>query len=177
MNQERSFYNQPIRSLQTMLRTIALFNDEYQRLIPDGIFGPETQAAVSTLQRSRGLPVTGIVNQQTWEELVRLYDQAVEALSPPQPIGHGNPDAFPFTRGDQSPMLKIAQCMLCEIAQRYSCVCPPEISGRMDEIMINSIGEFQRLCSLTVTGKLDKSTWKHLVLQFSAAEMGKGKNN
>ena len=36
MNQERSFYNQPIRSLQTMLRTIALFSDEYQRLVPDG---------------------------------------------------------------------------------------------------------------------------------------------
>ena len=30
MNTERQFYNQPIRSLQTMLRTIALFSDEYE---------------------------------------------------------------------------------------------------------------------------------------------------
>lgn len=171
MNQERSFYNQPIRSLQTMLRTIALFSDEFQRLIPDGIYGPETQSAVSTFQRNRGLPVTGITNQQTWEELVRLYDHAMEELSPPQPIEHRNHSSFPFTRGDQSPMLKIAQCMLCEIADRYSCVCSPEISGIMDELMINSITEFQRLCGLSVTGKLDKSTWRHLALQFSALEM------
>ena len=41
MISERRFVNQPIRSLQTMLRTIALFSDEYQRIIPDGIYRPE----------------------------------------------------------------------------------------------------------------------------------------
>ena len=60
MNPERTFYNQPIRSLQTMLRTIALFSDAYERIVPDGIYGPETQTAISTFQRKRGLPVTGI---------------------------------------------------------------------------------------------------------------------
>ena len=77
MNQERQFYNQPIRSLQTMLRTISLFNDEYERIIPDGIYGPETQNAISTFQRNRGLPVTGITDRRTWEEIVRQYDEAL----------------------------------------------------------------------------------------------------
>ena len=60
MNAERQFYNQPIRSLQTMLRTIALFSDEYERIIPDGIYGPETQNAISNFQRNRGLPESQI---------------------------------------------------------------------------------------------------------------------
>ncbi len=175
MNPERTFYNQPIRSLQTMLRTIALFSDAYERIVPDGIYGPETQTAISTFQRKRGLPVTGITNQQTWDEIVRMYDEAMKALSAPQPIDYEVDSEFPFVRGDHSARLKIAQCMLCEIADRYACVCPPELSGKMDEIMINSISEFQNLSGLPMNGKLDKETWNQLVLQFAMAEMMKGR--
>lgn len=171
MNPERSFYNQPIRSLQTMLRTIALFSDAYERIVPDGIYGPETQAAISTFQRKRGLPVTGITNQQTWDEIVRMYDEAMEALEPPQPIDYELGSEFPFTRGDGGARVKIAQHMLVQIAERYSCVCAPTVSGTMDDVMINSISEFQRLSGLPIDGKLDKTTWKHLVLQFVMAEM------
>lgn len=171
MNPEREFYNQPIRSLQTMLRTIALFSDAYQRIVPDGIYGPETQAAISTFQRKRGLPVTGITNRQSWDEIVRMYDEAVEALSPAQPIDYEIDDEFPLTRGDHSARVKLAQCMLSEIADQHSCVCAPQLSGSMDEMMMNSVSEFQNLSGLSVNGKLDKTTWKNLVLQFAMAEV------
>lgn len=171
MKPERSYYNQPIRSLQTMLRTIALFNDEFQRIIPDGIYGPETQAAIRTFQRNRGLPITGTTNQQTWDEVVRMYDAAQVELSPARFIDDHLPSEFPFTRGDRAPRLKLAQCMLCEIGDRYSCICTPEISGQMDEMMMNSIMEFQNLSALPVTGILDKTTWNHLVLQYALAQV------
>ena len=171
MNQERQFYNQPIRSLQTMLRTISLFNDEYERIIPDGIYGPETQNAISTFQRNRGLPVTGITDRRTWEEIVRQYDEAVVSLSPAQPVDFGMRNELPYSRGDHSARVKMAQCMLCWIADRYACVCQPNDSGTMDEMMVNSVSEFQNLNALPVTGKLDKTTWKHLVLQFAMSQM------
>ena len=158
-----------------MLRTIALFSDAYERIVPDGIYGPETLAAISTLQRKRGLPVTGITNQQTWDEIVRMYDEAMKALSAPQSVNYEVDSEFPFVRGDHSARLKIAQCMLCEIADRYACVCPPELSGKMDEIMINSISEFQNLSGLPMNGILDKETWNQLVLQFAMAEMMKSR--
>ena len=171
MIQERQFYNQPIRSLQTMLRTISLFNDEYERIIPDGIYGPETQNAISTFQRNRGLPVTGITDRRTWEEIVRQYDEAVVSLSPAQPVDFQMRNELPYSRGDHSARVKMAQCMLCWIADRYACVCPPNDSGTMDEMMVNSVSEFQNLNALPVTGKLDKTTWKHLVLQFAMSQM------
>ena len=171
MIQERRFFSQPIRSLQTMLRTIALYSDEYQRIIPDGIYGPETQKAVLTFQRNRELPATGITDLQTWEEIVKRYDEAVEALSPPRATEYEYQEEFPFSRGNSGARLKIAQCMLSELAQRYCCVCPPELSGSMDTLMINSISEFQRLNALPVSGKLDKATWKNLILQFALSEM------
>ena len=43
MRPPESFLNQPIRSLQTMLRVIAENNPAHERIIPDGIYGPEHQ--------------------------------------------------------------------------------------------------------------------------------------
>lgn len=169
MNSERDFYNQPIRSLQTMLRTIGQFSDHYEPIVPDGIYGPETQAAVSTFQRNRGLPVTGITNRQTWDEIVRIYDLAAQELHAVRPIDGGRDD-FPYVHGNESARLKLAQCMLCELASLHGCVCPPEITGKMDALMVNSISEFQRLNGLPVNGTLDKVTWNHLVHQYAMAE-------
>ena len=36
------YVGQPIRSLQTMLRTIAHADETLVRLVPDGIYGPNT---------------------------------------------------------------------------------------------------------------------------------------
>lgn len=54
----------PVRSLQQLLRarghTVAV----------DGIFGPNTEAAVKAFQRSKGLAADGIVGPQTWPRLI-----------------------------------------------------------------------------------------------------------
>ena len=50
MREPESFIGQPIRSLQTMLRVIAENDPSHERIIPDGIYGPETVSAVSTFQ-------------------------------------------------------------------------------------------------------------------------------
>jgi peptidoglycan hydrolase-like protein with peptidoglycan-binding domain len=36
----------------------------------DGIFGPNTEAAVKDQQRAFGLPVTGVVDDNTWSKLI-----------------------------------------------------------------------------------------------------------
>jgi peptidoglycan hydrolase-like protein with peptidoglycan-binding domain len=40
------------------------------RVAIDGIFGPNTEAAVKDQQRAFGLPVTGIVDDNTWIKLI-----------------------------------------------------------------------------------------------------------
>ena len=51
MRPDSSFVEQPVRSLQTMLRVIALDDGRYQNIIPDGIYGPDTFNAVTAFQR------------------------------------------------------------------------------------------------------------------------------
>jgi peptidoglycan hydrolase-like protein with peptidoglycan-binding domain len=43
------------------------------RVLPvNGIFGPQTQAAVKSFQRGSRLPVTGVVNSPTWMTIIRF---------------------------------------------------------------------------------------------------------
>ena len=76
MRPDESFVGQPIRSLQTMLRVLAEHDPRHETLVPDGIYGPATVSAVSKFQRIHGLPVTGIADQRTWEQIVAEYEPA-----------------------------------------------------------------------------------------------------
>ncbi len=61
-----------VRLLQYMLAVLAEYISEIPSVTVDGIFGPDTAAAVRAAQRWFDLPVTGAVDQVTWDE---IYDQ------------------------------------------------------------------------------------------------------
>ncbi len=65
---DRSLY---VRELQSYLR--ALEPDEAFLVIPDGIFGPETDTAVRRFQNTVNLSETGIVDVVTWTQIVEAY--------------------------------------------------------------------------------------------------------
>jgi peptidoglycan hydrolase-like protein with peptidoglycan-binding domain len=56
--------NHPIRTLQYLLRARG------HSVAVDGIFGPQTDAAVRAFQREKGLGVDGIVGPLTWGALI-----------------------------------------------------------------------------------------------------------
>lgn len=61
-----------VRLLQYMLSVLSSFIPSIPPVIVDGIYGPSTRAAVLAAQRRFGLPETGTVGAQTWDE---IYDQ------------------------------------------------------------------------------------------------------
>ena len=69
MKPAESFAQQPIRSLQTMLRTIASVEPGQMNVMPDGIYGSQTAAAVRSFQRRQGLNPTGVVDEATFSEV------------------------------------------------------------------------------------------------------------
>jgi peptidoglycan hydrolase-like protein with peptidoglycan-binding domain len=56
--------NHPVRTLQRLLR------QRGHTVVVDGIFGPETDAAVRAFQTAANLAVDGIVGPQTWGALI-----------------------------------------------------------------------------------------------------------
>ncbi len=169
MRPPESFVGQPIRSLQTMLRTIAENDPTHVRIIPDGIYGPETVRAVSVFQRKHGLPVTGITDQDTWETVVALYEPArVEQDAAQQLEIILNPGQI-IRKGERNPHLYLVQGMLAALAEVYNSIGQPSQNGLLDEQTTDSLATFQALSGLPVTGHLDKHTWKHLVLHYPLA--------
>ncbi|MBQ7801569.1 MAG: peptidoglycan-binding protein [Oscillospiraceae bacterium] len=175
MRPNESFIAQPIRSLQTMLRVLAESDNKYARVIPDGIYGPQTMAAVSAFQRNHGLGVTGVTDQATWEAIVTAYDPALTALVEAQPVDIIlNPNQV-LRRGESSPYLYVAQALLLVLSQTYASVGTPSQSGTLDAATGDAISSFQTLSGLPMTGELDKVTWKQLALHFPlAANIGRG---
>lgn len=175
MRPAESFLAQPIRSLQTMLRVLAERDSKYSRLIPDGIYGPQTISAVTAFQRNHGLPVTGVTDQITWEAIVSAYEPALIELDEAQAVDVILNPGQVIRKGESSPYLYVAQALLLVLSQTYSSVGTPSQTGILDAPTSDSIASFQMLSGLPMTGELDKITWKHLALHFPmAANIGRG---
>lgn len=176
MRPEEVFIQQPIRSLQTMLRVLAEQDERYLAIIPDGIYGQSTLAAVSNFQRIHGLPVTGITDQQTWEAITAEYEPAVILITEATPVEIIlNPNEV-LRRGDESPYLLVAQALLWVLADAYASIGRPSQNGILDAATADSLSSFQALIGLPMTGELDKLTWNQLALHFPlAANQTKGR--
>ena len=169
MRPPESFIGQPIRSLQTMLRVIAEDHPGHVRIIPDGIYGPETISAVTTFQRIHGLPATGITNQETWEAVVEEYDAALIRRDSAYPLDIIlNPGQI-IRKGERHPNLYLVQAMLTVLAEIYGSIGRPGMTGLLDEATADALASFQMLSGLPMTGQLDKATWKQLALHYPLA--------
>lgn len=86
-----------VRHLQYMLAILSDYIPQIPPLSVDGIFGTATKEAVLAAQRYFGLPQTGIVNAQTWEE---IYDQ----FSGIENTSLRDPEIFPRSDLTNSPI-------------------------------------------------------------------------
>lgn len=169
MRPAESFIAQPIRSLQTMLRVISAGNGQRMSVIPDGIYGRQTMAAVADFQRQSGLPATGVADQPTWEAIVAAYDPALIAVGPAEPIAVVfNPNQV-IHKGEYNPNVYLAQGMLLILSEVYGSIAAPSLTGIIDFPTSDALSSFQMLSALPMTGELDKRTWKHLSLHYPLA--------
>lgn len=167
MRPGESFVEQPIRSLQTMLRVIAEDNSQLPTVVPDGVYGPSTMQAVSTFQRQYGLPVTGITDQATWDQIVAVYQSALVRITPAEPIEIVMEPGEIFRLGDSNAYIYLLQSILIQLANDNPTISPPDHNGVLDDPTGQALAAFQLLAGLPPTGELDKITWKYLSKQFT----------
>jgi len=162
-----SFVRQPIRSLQTMLRVISEDNPSLPTVVPDGIYGEETQRAVLSFQEHNALPITGITDQATWEAIVKAYEPALIRIGKTQPIEIIMDPGQNHTKGEKHPNIFLLQAMLLYLSTKHSVIPTPGNDGILDDPTAEALAAFQLLAGLPPTGQLDKITWKYLVTQFT----------
>ena len=167
MRPPESFIEQPIRSLQTMLRVISKDDNRLPSVIPDGIYGPTTAQAVTAFQRLYGIPATGITDERTWNKIVSIYEPALIRIDKAEPIEILMDPGQAFKSGDSSPYIYLTQSMLTQLSKDYVSIPTPPHSGILDSETAASLEAFQLLAQLPQTGELDKITWKHLARHFT----------
>lgn len=79
-----------VEHLQYMLSVLSAYIPQIPPVAVDGVFGPATRNAVLAAQQRFGLPQTGIVNYETWDE---IYDQ----FSGIETTSWRDPEDFPYT--------------------------------------------------------------------------------
>ena len=167
MKPEESFVQQPVRSLQTMLRVLAEDDPSLPTVVPDGIYGPSTMIAITAFQRRQGIPITGITDEATWDEIVTAYEPALIRVGKAEPIEILLEPGQVILIGESNPYVYLLQGMLSQLSKDHDSIELPGISGVLDTDTARSLRGFQVLAGLPETGILDRVTWRNLVRQFS----------
>ena len=167
MKPGESFVEQPIRSLQTMLRVIAEDDPRLPTVVPDGIYGPKTMQAVTDFQRLYGLPITGIVDQDTWEKVVSVYEPALIRIGPAEPLEIILEPGQIFHIGERNAYIYLLQSILTQLSTENPTIARPDHNGILDNPTSEALAAFQLLAGLPPTGELDRVTWKYLARQFT----------
>ncbi len=167
MRPPESFHAQPVRSLQTMLRILAEDDNSLPTVVPDGIYGQTTMAAVTEFQRREGLPLTGITDQITWDRIAERYEPALVRIGKAEPIEIIIDPNQVFVLGDDGPYIILMQAMLIWLSKDHDLISAPAATGTFDRDTQSSLSEFQKTAGLPETGQLDKNTWKHLSKHFT----------
>ena len=70
-----------VRVVQYLLSVVSEFYSNVPQVAIDGVYGPDTRQAVIAVQQMAGLPQDGVVGEQTWQALYRLYAGIADTMT------------------------------------------------------------------------------------------------
>lgn len=150
--------------IQTSLNRISQNYPAIPKITPvDGIFGPNTTAAVRKFQEIFGLAVDGIVGKATWYQLVQLYvgvKRLAELNSQGQTyanISWAYPDAI--VEGNKGVKVSHLQYMLAVLSQFNQQISPLAVTGIFDMATKSAVLAFQQWSGMPQTGEVGAPTW------------------
>lgn len=156
-----------VRTIQYYLNILAYFNSELSPLPLDGVFGPETTQAVRQFQSYYGLPVTGVVNVNTWNVLNRIYSETVEFL--PQGYSGQNAKLYPgyfLSEGMSGENIRDLQTYLALIGRYYEAIPEIPVTGYFGSQTRDAVIAFQNAFGITPNGAVGPVTWNTIAQQY-----------
>lgn len=159
-----------VKMLQLFLAVVGAYYDQLPALPTssiDGVFGTLTREAVEAYQRMMGLPITGVVNQETWTALVSTY-QSVLLARPieeffPEGIGLYPGDQLFLVEGMRGNGVRALQETINIIANSYGNIPTLTVDGIYGPATTAAVMEIQRMGGLSPTGAVGPVTWRYIV--------------
>ncbi len=151
-----------VKELQRRLRLLSHMDDRYSSVDVDGMYGPQTAAAVRTFQQTVGLPANGTADERTVRLLGDLYHDYVQLTADPRAICPFPSPYYVMREGERGTAVLILQAMLAEICQPYSSPQPPAANGTFDETTKACLIFWQTVLGLPENGEVDRFCWDKL---------------
>ena len=159
---EREMLSKPVGSLQYMLRQLSKTYQFLPELAVDGVYGERTLEAVMRFQREAGLPVTGVVDQATWNAIHScwLRQQSRESYSRATRVFPS--EGVQVHEGSSKEYMIVPQTMFNVLARHFEGITPCEADGSHGPASAENVRGLQRAAGLPATGCMDKATWDAL---------------
>ena len=155
-----------VRSAQKFLRTISQNYDSISSVVPDGIFGRQTEQSVTEFQRYFGIEPTGVIDFETWNKLVEVNGEVIEenreAVSTfiyPE----SNPVILP---GESNLNMYVIQAMIYVLSLKTDTIPSVQINGVLDEQTVDAVKIVQMMFGLPVNGVVDKILYEALAVLY-----------
>ncbi len=151
---------QSVGILQYFLYQLAAFDPTLPEVRIDWIFGARTREAVEDFQERYGLPVTGVVDRETWNRIISVYDRNLQNL---KDSGRSADFLFPgkfLTLGMEGDEVRALQRLINGAAKRY-----PEIPSVAEDGVFGAgteraVREIRKLAGLGDKGVVGPLTWE-----------------
>lgn len=141
----------------------SLGNNVIPRPRIDGVYDIDTRDAVSAFQRYYGLTPTGVINEATWNAIVRVYyDLPGQTLPGIRPY-----PGKPVRYGDRGNNVSYIQTALNFISREATEIPPVETDGIFGRNTQNAVKIFQKFYALDQDGIVGPLTWNKLNEKYS----------
>lgn len=160
-----------VNELQYYLAVIGAY---YEAVIPveiTGYFGEMTENSVKSFQRVFGLPETGVVDRNTWNDIYRAYAGIVEST----PISDETIVIYPGTvlkEGTTSEYVRVLQEYLSYIHQSYPNIPAVNNTGYFGPLTKASVIAFQKQFDIPQSGVVGAATWNAVSSVYSDLKFG-----
>lgn len=152
-----------VRIVQYYLAFLGYFLPDLPPIAITGEFGQETYDAVLTFQNKYGLQVDGIVGRNTWNELQRVYRDAVSDLPLDYRtyLGEIYPGRF-LVRGDVNAYVSRLQTNLRAIARTDPAIPDVAVTGEFDEATERAVKALQGQLGFEPNGVVGPILWSEI---------------
>ncbi|MDR0947557.1 MAG: peptidoglycan-binding protein [Ruminococcus sp.] len=158
-----------VKRLDYYLKVISAYYREMETLSQnDEFFGEETENVLKSFQSIYGLPVTGIADETTWNELYRAYKGIADNV-PLEYTGQNAP-LYPgtyLTQGITSDYVALIQQYLSYLADTYPDIPKIPVTGYYGPQTEAAVTAFQKRAGLPVTGDIGVATWNEITRLYS----------
>ncbi len=156
-----------MRNLQHFLRLISYYYNTVPAVTPDGIFSEQTREAVIGFQETFTLPVTGVVDFDTWTQITVVYKKLYEFEEESYILQLFPSYGFKINAGESPIHLNVIHAMLQVLTQIFNNLGTFTITGIHDEASVNLVKTLQVLADMEPNGIIDKKTFNMIAAIYN----------